>query len=140
MAGLLNILPRYLPRFGMAPSWLERRRPLVLLLTGMCLAVNVAFRADVDAQGAAYATGVLVLMASGPSPCCSPKNGASAHPRLFWGVLAVFVYVLIASVWERPEGLKIAGMFIVLTITASVWSRWIRASGCASNRSASSTT
>src|SRR5678815_1870313 len=55
----------------------------------------------------------------------------SAHPRrrrLFWGVLAVFVYVLVANVWERPEGIKIAGMFIVLTVTASVWSRWARAS------------
>ncbi len=128
MAGLLNILPRYLPRFGMAPAWLEHRRPLVLLLTGMCLAVNVAFRADVDAQGAAYATGVLVLMASGAFAVLLAE---SAHPRmrrLFWPILAVFLYVLIVNVWERPEGIKIAGTFIVLTVTASVWSRWLRAS------------
>jgi hypothetical protein len=61
MAGLLNIIPRYLPRFGMAPSWVEYSRPLVLLLLGVDLLVVGIFDANVDAQGGAYATGVLVL-------------------------------------------------------------------------------
>jgi hypothetical protein len=128
MAGLLNILPRYLPRFGMSPAWLEHRRPLVLLLTGMCLAVNLAFRADVDAQGAAYATGVLVLMASGAFAVLLAESGHPRTRRLFWPILGVFLYVLVVNVWERPEGIKIAGLFIVLTVSASVWSRWLRSS------------
>ena len=39
-------------------------RPLVLIFTGITFVVTVLFKADVDAQGGAYATGVLVLMGS----------------------------------------------------------------------------
>jgi hypothetical protein len=125
MAGLLNILPRYLPRFGMSPAWLEWRRPLVLTLTSICLIVNQLFYADVNQQGSAYATGVLVLMSSGAFAVFL----AEKRLRWFFGVvMAVFLYVLVVNVTQRPTGLKIASFFIIAIVVASVWSRWLRAS------------
>src|SRR5262249_40825063 len=64
MAGMLNLVPRYLPRFGMAPRWVSYARPLVIVLFAIDVLVTLAFHANVEAQGGAYATGVLVLMLS----------------------------------------------------------------------------
>ena len=61
---LINLIPRYLPRFGMAPRWVAYRRPMVFVLLVADMLVTMAFHANVEAQGGAYATGVLVLILS----------------------------------------------------------------------------
>ena len=63
MAGLLNIVPRYLPKYGMAPQWAKAARPLVLVYTLIGCAVTIISEQMLTPR-VAYATGVLVLMTS----------------------------------------------------------------------------
>ncbi len=120
MAGLLNLVPRYLPRYGMAPDWARATRPLVLIITGIGVLVTVLFDANVDAQGGAYATGVLVLMTSA---AVAVTIAVPRHRGALMAVTAVFVYTTIANMVERPEGLRIAAWFIVAIIVSSLISR-----------------
>ena len=127
MAGLLNIVPRYLPRYGMAPEWSRATRPLVLVFTAICFAVTIIFRADVDAQGGAYATGVLVLMSSAAiAVSISARRRGSRWTVPFYVIAAVFAYTTIANIIERPDGIKIASFFIFSIIAASFISRVMR--------------
>ncbi len=126
MAGLLNLIPRYLPRFGMAPEWARGARPLVLVFMGVSFLVTWAFHADVDAQGGAYATGVLVLITSAAcAVTMSLWNCRSRWPYLL--VTLIFVYTTLMNIKERPEGLKISCMFIAAILFVSFISRATRA-------------
>jgi hypothetical protein len=123
MAGLLNIVPRYLPRYGMAPGWAKATRPLVLVFTILAFAVTVIFDADVDAQGGAYATGVLVLMSSAAiAVTMSVWSNRWVRWRFIF-ISLVFTYTTVTNVIERPEGIKIASFFIATIIGTSFISR-----------------
>lgn len=129
MAGLLNIVPRYLPRYGMAPDWARLTRPLVLVFAAIAAAVTLAFRADVDEQAGAYATGVLALMTSAAVAVTLTewRRGHHALGAFFGVVSAVFVYTISVTIIDRPEGLLIALVFIVLILVISIISRIQRA-------------
>lgn len=125
MAGLLNVVPRYLPRYGMAPEWTRAVRPLALLFTAIAFGVTIIFQADVDAQGGAYATGVLVLMmsASFASTLAVWRRQMRFQTVGFGLITVVFAYTTIANVVERPDGVKIASLFILGILAASFASR-----------------
>jgi hypothetical protein len=133
MAGLLNLVPQYLPRYGMAPEWARAHRPLVLLIAAIALFVTWMFNADVDAQGDAYATGVLVLMTSDGITSLIDRYRTRTGPwygRVSWwfaGIALVFSYTLAAIIIEKTAGLKIASFFIGTILVLSIVSRIARA-------------
>ena len=126
MAGLLNLVPRYLPRYGMAPEWTKATRPLVVLFTAITFLITVLFDADVDAQGGAYATGVLVLMTSAAVAVTLSLWQSTTRRLAFGAITLVFVYTTIVNVFERPDGVKIASWFILAIVATSLVSRTMR--------------
>jgi len=126
LAGLLNLVPLYLPRYGMAPEWARATRPLVVIFTAIGLLVTLAFSADVDAQAGAYATGVLVLMTSGAVAVAITAWRQRRRGVLFVSITVVFLYTSITNMIERPEGIKIALVFIVSIVLSSLISRTLR--------------
>jgi hypothetical protein len=129
MSALLNLVPRYLPRYGMAPRWAEAIRALVLVFTGINLFVSWWFNASVESQAGAYATGVLVLICNNCFVVTIidwRRRKGPWHRRLSWRYLVIsliFLYTTIAVIIEKPEGIKIAGAFIVSVVVFSIISR-----------------
>jgi hypothetical protein len=128
MAGLLHLIPRYLPRFGMAPRWALLSRPLVLVLLAVDVVVTLVFRADVEAQSGAYATGVLVLILSAAFAATlalwrERRRGLALYTG---AICVVFLYTLADNCLERPDGLIIGSIFTLLLMLVSGLSRTLR--------------
>ncbi|MEV0385585.1 amino acid transporter [Nonomuraea sp. NPDC050643] len=128
LAGLLNIVPRYLPRYGMAPDWTRAIRPMVLVFTVIAFLITLVFDAEVEAQGGAYATGVLALILSAAvAVTLSAWTMGRVKAAAFFGLVTlIFAYATVANIIERPDGLVIALLFVLAIVVISLISRATR--------------
>jgi hypothetical protein len=124
MAGLINIVPRYLPGYGMAPEWARAVRPVVLVYTAVSIAITIAFHADVNAQ----ATGILAMMVSGAVAVAISAVRSRQRAAIvgFTVLTLILLYALGANVIEKPDGIVISAFFIIGIIAISVISRLTR--------------
>ena len=78
-------------------------------------------------QGGAYATGVLVLMTSAALAVTLADRRKDVSAWVGFALLTIiFVYTTIVNIIERPEGMKIAVIFIVSIVVTSLVSRVLR--------------
>jgi hypothetical protein len=128
MAGLLNLVPRFLPKLGMAPQWTIYTRPLVLVITGVCFGITWFFGGSVEEQAGPYATGVLAFILSGALAATftlwfEHRRKSAAY---FGLVSLILMFTFVVNVSERPDGLEISAAFICAIILLSAASRYFR--------------
>src|SRR4029453_2533152 len=103
-------------------------RPLVLVIFAVAAVITLIFRADVEAQSGAYATGVLVLILSAAlAATLALWRERRRLLAIYTGIVClVFAYTLVDNCLARPDGLIIGTIFTVLLIVPCSISRSIR--------------
>lgn len=128
MAGLLNIVPRYLPRYGLAPDWTRATRPLVIVFTLVACGVTILFQANITAQAGPYATGVLAVITSASVAVFLSERRKQARGAKIWfgAVMLIFIYAFFNTIVQDPSGLKMAAAFFAAIVVISLISRTLR--------------
>lgn len=136
ITALASLLPQILLRFGMDFRWSQRWGLLLISFAGINFLVTIWFRASVEAQRGAYATGVLVMIASAALVSFLDQRRAQRIEGGFWHgvgvvyfmILAVgFLGIVLAVLVNSASGLWISACFIIAILALSVVSRAFRA-------------
>lgn len=135
LIGTRGLIPPFLYRLGMDWTWSNRLGALMYLFTAIKLGVTAFYKADVDAQRAAYLTGVLALFTGAALTACGDvwqRRKAQGWPMLFrlsfWFTLSsiVFAISLATVVLRQPVALRMAGVFVMALIVFSMITRFGR--------------
>jgi hypothetical protein len=139
ITALAVLLPMFLLRFGMEFRWSNKWGVLLMLFAGINMFVTFLFKADVEDQRGAYATGVLVLIACASVVTVVEKKRGYDHQTGFWRFVAAFgvgIYSLIAIIFVATmlavavrswSGMGISLCFILAILGMSICSRAWRA-------------
>jgi hypothetical protein len=90
--------------------------------------ITILFRANVDAQAGAYATGILAMMVSAAFAVTLSER-RRRRPRAVVGfglVTLIFAYALVENIIEKPDGIIISLAFIAGILSISLVSRLAR--------------
>jgi hypothetical protein len=154
ITSLQSLVPRFLLRFGMEQRWSQKLGVLFGVFALINLAVTVGFRASVQEQRGAYATGVLASISfAGILTVLDRRRrsriedrrsriegGVTLNPRssildprleklATWGyglITLVFVVTTVIIILLAPVGLAISVCFIIAIFCWSVISRAFR--------------
>jgi hypothetical protein len=97
-------------------------RPVVLVYTTLALVTTIIFKADVNAQAGAYATGILAMMVSAAFAVTITARRRRQRSAVvgFGLVTLVLTYALLENVLEKPDGIAISFGFIVGIVAVSL--------------------
>jgi hypothetical protein len=139
ITALAVLLPMFLLRFGMDFRWSNKWGVLLITFAAINMFVTFLFKADVEDQRGAYATGVLVLIACASVVTAVEKKRVYDRQTGFWrfvAFLGVGIYSLIAIVFmvtmfvvavRSFSGMGISLCFILAILGMSICSRAWRA-------------
>lgn len=139
MTALAVLLPQFLLRFGMEFRWGSRWGLMLIVFAAINLTVTVLFKAEVEDQRGAYATGVLVLLACASVVTVFDKRRAREKGETpggflyyinfgFYTLIAlIFVATMLAVAMRSASGLAISLCFITAILGMSIASRAWRA-------------
>ena len=126
MAGLINIVPRYLPGYGMAPEWGRAVRPVVLVYTAVSIAHHHRVQRRRQRPGRRLRhrhpghDGVRRRSRSRSAPRRRRQRAAAVG---FTVLTLILLYALVENVIEKPDGIAISAVFIAGIIVISLVSR-----------------
>lgn len=128
-----DLVPDFLSRFGMQLSWAHRIGVITHLFNGVILLVAIAFKANVTDQLWAYATAVLALLFGASLAALLDVKARFGRRVVGWLlrlpmmlITLLFLAMGVLIIFQRPVGVGIALLFVLVVLFTAILSRWLR--------------